>query len=53
MGATLPLLSKRGYMNPGEWKAFIAWMRDNGLISGHPTVAQVLSNAYLAGEIPQ
>ncbi len=52
VAATLPLLSKRGTMNPTEWKAFIAWMRENGLISGSPTTAEVLSNAYLAGEIP-
>lgn len=53
LSATLPLLSKRGTMDPAEWKAFIAWMRDNGLISGHPTTAQVLSNAYLPGHIPE
>jgi len=53
LSATLPLLSKRGTMDPAAWKAFIAWMRDNGLISGTPSTAEVLSNAYLAGEIPQ
>ncbi len=52
VAATLPLLSKRGTMNPAEWKAFIAWMRENDLISGNPTTAEVLSNAYLAGQIP-
>lgn len=52
VAATLPLLSKRGTMNPAEWKAFIAWMNENGLISGRPTTAEVLSNAYLAGQIP-
>ncbi|HKB52162.1 MAG TPA: ABC transporter substrate-binding protein [Solirubrobacterales bacterium] len=52
VGATLPLLSKRGAMDPARWKAFIAWMQQNGLISGRPTTAQVLSNAYLAGKIP-
>jgi putative hydroxymethylpyrimidine transport system substrate-binding protein len=50
--ATLPLLSERGTMDPAGWKAFIAWMQENGLISGRPTTAQVLSNDYLAGEIP-
>jgi len=50
--ATLPLLSKRGTMNPAKWKAFIAWMRDNGLISATPATSEVLSNAYLAGQIP-
>ncbi len=52
VAATLPLLSRRGTMNPAEWKAFIAWMNENGLISGRPTTAEVLSNAYLAGQIP-
>jgi putative hydroxymethylpyrimidine transport system substrate-binding protein len=53
VAATLPLLSRRGTMNPAEWKAFIAWMRENKLISGNPTAAEVLSNEYLAGQIPQ
>jgi putative hydroxymethylpyrimidine transport system substrate-binding protein len=53
VAATLPLLSRRGTMNPAEWKAFIAWMRENDLISGNPTTAEVLSNEYLAGEIPE
>ena len=52
VAATLPLLSKKGTMNPAEWKAFIAWMRENKLISGNPTTAEVLSNEYLAGQIP-
>ncbi len=50
--ATLPLLSKRGTMNPAKWTAFIAWMQENGLISGRPSSAEALSNAYLAGQIP-
>jgi putative hydroxymethylpyrimidine transport system substrate-binding protein len=53
VAATLPLLSKRGTMDAAEWKAFIAWMRANDLISGDPSTAEVLSNAYLAGEIPE
>jgi putative hydroxymethylpyrimidine transport system substrate-binding protein len=52
VAATLPLLSKRGAMNPAEWKAFIAWMHENSLISGSPSTAEVLSNEYLAGQIP-
>ena len=52
VAATLPLLSRRGVMDPAKWKAFIAWMQDNGLISARPTTEQVLSNAYLAGQIP-
>jgi len=50
--ATLPLLSERGTMDPAKWEAFIAWMQQNGLISTRPATAQVLSNGYLAGEIP-
>jgi putative hydroxymethylpyrimidine transport system substrate-binding protein len=50
--ATLPLLSKRGTMDPAAWRKFIAWMRENDLISGNPSTAEVLSNAYLAGKIP-
>lgn len=52
LDATLPLLSKRGTMDPAKWTAFIAWMRENGLISGRPSSAEALSNAYLAGQIP-
>lgn len=51
--ATLPLLSKRGTMDPAEWKTFVAWMQENGLISGQPATGEVLSNEYLAGEIPE
>jgi putative hydroxymethylpyrimidine transport system substrate-binding protein len=51
--ATLPLLSKRGTMDPAEWKAFIAWMQQNDLIASQPATGEVLSNAYLAGEIPE
>jgi putative hydroxymethylpyrimidine transport system substrate-binding protein len=57
--ATLPLLdpgrSKRpyGYMSPSQWEDFIGWMRDNELISSLPATADVLSNAYLPGEIPE
>ncbi len=50
--ATLPLLSRLGTMGPAKWQAFIAWMQQNGLISVRPTTAQVLSNEYLAGQIP-
>jgi putative hydroxymethylpyrimidine transport system substrate-binding protein len=52
VAATLPLLSRSGYMDAAKWKAFIAWMQENGLISAQPSTAEVLSNAYLAGRIP-
>ncbi len=53
VNATLPLLSKDGSMDPAKWNRFIAWMQENGLISGTPTTAEVLSNAYLAGHVPE
>ncbi len=57
--ATLPLLSARtpgkpyGWMNPDEWEAFAAWMRDEELIEGLPKASELLSNAYLVDEIPE
>ncbi len=57
--ATLPLLAARdgdhpyGYMDPREWEAFAAWMRDEELISGLPKAAELLSNDYLSGVIPE
>ena len=50
--ATLPLLSRSGAMNAGKWKAFIAWMNENELIAGRPATAEVLSDEYLAGNVP-
>lgn len=51
--ATLPLLSENGEMDAAKWRAFIAWMRDNELISGRPAPSEVLTNEYLPGEIPE
>jgi putative hydroxymethylpyrimidine transport system substrate-binding protein len=57
--ATLPLLAARtagkpyGYMDPKEWEAFAAWMRDEGLIAKLPQASELLSNAYLVDEIPE
>jgi putative hydroxymethylpyrimidine transport system substrate-binding protein len=58
--ATLPLLGARtsgqpyGYMDPKEWSAFAAWMRDNGLIESLPEASELLDNGYLpSGEIPE
>jgi len=59
VNATLPLLSARtegkpyGWMNPEEWEAFAAWMRDEELIEGQPKASELLSNAYLVDEIPE
>jgi putative hydroxymethylpyrimidine transport system substrate-binding protein len=60
--ATLPLLAPPpanapsqshpyGYMDPAEWRRFAGWMRDNGLLSTLLGPEQLLSNAYLSGEI--
>lgn len=57
--ATLPLLGARvegqpyGYMDPAAWDEFAGWMRDNELIDSLPTAAQLLSNDYLPGKIPE
>jgi putative hydroxymethylpyrimidine transport system substrate-binding protein len=57
--ATLPLLAARtqgrpfGYMDPAKWGTFAGWMRDNGLIESLPRPEELLSNAYLPGEIPE
>jgi putative hydroxymethylpyrimidine transport system substrate-binding protein len=57
--ATLPLLDARlpgqpyGYMEPAEWSTFAGWMRDNDLISALADPGELLSNAYLSGEIPE
>lgn len=57
--ATLPLLypdrpgRPYGYMSPGRWREFIGWMRDNGQLAGLPAPADVLTNDYLPGEIPE
>lgn len=59
MTATLPLLAARtagqpfGYMDPSEWSTFAGWMRDNELIKSLPTPGELLTNAYLLGEIPE
>jgi putative hydroxymethylpyrimidine transport system substrate-binding protein len=57
--ATLPLLGARtegqpyGYMDPKEWEAFAAWMRDEELISTLPKASELLTNSYLVDEIPE
>jgi putative hydroxymethylpyrimidine transport system substrate-binding protein len=51
--ATLPLLSSTGRMDPARWSRFIAWMRENGQISASPSPAELLSNDYLPGSIPE
>jgi putative hydroxymethylpyrimidine transport system substrate-binding protein len=56
--ATLPVLSQTtaehpyGYMDPAQWKEFIGWMRDHGLISSLPPPGAVLTEEFLPGKIP-
>lgn len=45
--ATIPLLSKTGYMDPNQAEELIAWMHDQGLIRREPRVSELLTNEYL------
>jgi putative hydroxymethylpyrimidine transport system substrate-binding protein len=53
IAATIPALSADGFMKPARWTTFIAWMQRNGVISTRPAPGEVLSNEYLAGQIPE
>jgi putative hydroxymethylpyrimidine transport system substrate-binding protein len=56
--ATLPVLSQPsgdkpfGYMDSGQWRTFIGWMRDHGLITSLPSPGSVLTEELLPGTIP-
>jgi len=56
---TLPLLLSEGdgrpygYMDPRAWERFAGFFADRGLISSRPSAAELLSNDYLPGEIPE
>jgi putative hydroxymethylpyrimidine transport system substrate-binding protein len=56
--ATLPVLSQAsperpyGYMDPAQWREFIGWMRDHGLISSLPPPGALLTDELLPGNIP-
>jgi putative hydroxymethylpyrimidine transport system substrate-binding protein len=50
--ATLPLLAAAhgqpyGFMNPGEWRSYAAWMANHDLISAAPRTNDVLTNELL------
>jgi putative hydroxymethylpyrimidine transport system substrate-binding protein len=55
---TLPLLvpdkpsEPFGHMDGGDWQKFAGFFADEGLISTRPTADQMLTNAYLPGQIP-
>lgn len=39
-----------GYLDPGQWRAYGAWMRENGLLDERPVVSEALTNELLPGE---
>jgi putative hydroxymethylpyrimidine transport system substrate-binding protein len=50
--ATLPLLAGTpgrpyGFMDPGQWSAYAAWMAEHDLISSAPRTSDVLTNELL------
>jgi putative hydroxymethylpyrimidine transport system substrate-binding protein len=55
--ATLPLLEPSGeedpfgYMDEAEWREFVGWMRDNGLIESLPEPADLLTNGLLPADL--
>jgi putative hydroxymethylpyrimidine transport system substrate-binding protein len=56
--ATLPLLlpdpgdDPYGYMDPKDWERFAGFFADQGLIHSRPSAADLLTNDYLPGQIP-
>jgi putative hydroxymethylpyrimidine transport system substrate-binding protein len=46
--ATLPLLSKSGYMNPEQAGELVEWMHRQGITQRELSVSKLLTNAYLA-----
>jgi putative hydroxymethylpyrimidine transport system substrate-binding protein len=44
--STLPMLSKSGYMYPGEALELTDWMRDEGMIKWSPPPSALLTNEY-------
>jgi len=56
---TLPLLMPDngsrpfGYMDGREWEQFAGFFADRGLIGTRPTAAEMLTNEWLPGQIPE
>jgi putative hydroxymethylpyrimidine transport system substrate-binding protein len=52
---TLPALFPKGdqpwgYMDPGQWRVYGAWMFGHHLLSGRPDASQAFTNSLLPGE---
>ncbi|HET7508789.1 MAG TPA: ABC transporter substrate-binding protein [Solirubrobacterales bacterium] len=45
--ATVPLLSKDGYVSPGQARGLVDWMYEEGMIQRKVPVAALLTNRYL------
>jgi putative hydroxymethylpyrimidine transport system substrate-binding protein len=45
--ATLPMLSKTGYLDPGRVERLERWMHEEGMIRRQPPVSELLTNEYL------
>jgi putative hydroxymethylpyrimidine transport system substrate-binding protein len=39
-----------GWQAPGEWQAFAAWMRENGLVTDIPDAGGAFTNEFLPGQ---
>jgi putative hydroxymethylpyrimidine transport system substrate-binding protein len=48
VAATLPLLSKSGYMYPQESIRLTDWMHEQGMINKFPTPLELLTNEYVS-----
>lgn len=56
--ATLPLLAQPGnspfgHMEAEEWERFAAFFADRGLLTTRPRAAELFTNEYLGGRIPE
>jgi putative hydroxymethylpyrimidine transport system substrate-binding protein len=45
--ATFPLLSRSGFVSPGQARALVRWMHKEGMINRKLPVSKLLTNAYL------
>jgi ABC-type nitrate/sulfonate/bicarbonate transport system substrate-binding protein len=49
MRATLPLLSRTGYFDPGQAEELLTWMHDEGMIRGSLSASALFTNKYVSG----